>query len=235
MGNQRKKERGTEGGEGEKDTPFSYCCLYHTESEPAFWGCCCWPPPWLNICSKNWNWARAGRTRRRVAKRRDSGDGMLVFIVFLSPSLEFVWIRFRNVWSWVWICLSARAFKRNMFSVICVGIDRYKCQLVQDRAERASPELNARTRLLQSPPKSCTSHEFFLFDPVKLHPAPTTSVSAPLFSPKGQIQKNTDKMHLMYTLDNQGKRVYTLKKVVGAEVTKSAHPARFSPDDKYSR
>ncbi|KAI4719582.1 hypothetical protein E4T48_04186 [Aureobasidium sp. EXF-10727] len=42
-------------------------------------------------------------------------------------------------------------------------------------------------------------------------------------------------MHLMYTLDSQGKRVYTLKKVNGAEVTKSAHPARFSPDDKYSR
>ena len=42
-------------------------------------------------------------------------------------------------------------------------------------------------------------------------------------------------MHLMYTLDAQGKRVYTLKKVAGAEVTKSAHPARFSPDDKYSR
>jgi len=42
-------------------------------------------------------------------------------------------------------------------------------------------------------------------------------------------------MHLMYTLDAAGKRVYTLKKVAGAEVTKSAHPARFSPDDKYSR
>jgi rRNA maturation protein Nop10 len=46
---------------------------------------------------------------------------------------------------------------------------------------------------------------------------------------------NTANMHLMYTLDTQGKRVYTLKKVTGAEVTKSAHPARFSPDDKYSR
>jgi rRNA maturation protein Nop10 len=46
---------------------------------------------------------------------------------------------------------------------------------------------------------------------------------------------NTANMHLMYTLDSQGKRVYTLKKVTGAEVTKSAHPARFSPDDKYSR
>ncbi|CAF9908142.1 MAG: snoRNP complex protein [Gomphillus americanus] len=42
-------------------------------------------------------------------------------------------------------------------------------------------------------------------------------------------------MHLMYTLDDSGKRIYTLKKVVGSEVTKSAHPARFSPDDKYSR
>ncbi|OJJ53960.1 hypothetical protein ASPSYDRAFT_50727 [Aspergillus sydowii CBS 593.65] len=43
-------------------------------------------------------------------------------------------------------------------------------------------------------------------------------------------------MHLMYTLDQEGKRVYTLKKVSpSGEVTKSAHPARFSPDDKYSR
>ena len=42
-------------------------------------------------------------------------------------------------------------------------------------------------------------------------------------------------MHLMYTLDAEGKRIYTLKKVVDGEVTKSAHPARFSPDDKYSR
>lgn len=39
----------------------------------------------------------------------------------------------------------------------------------------------------------------------------------------------------MYTADANGKRVYTLKKVQGNEVTKSAHPARFSPDDKYSR
>lgn len=43
------------------------------------------------------------------------------------------------------------------------------------------------------------------------------------------------KMHLMYTLDPNGKRRYTLKKIVDGEVTKSAHPARFSPDDKYSR
>ncbi|KAF9425151.1 snoRNP complex protein [Podila epigama] len=40
----------------------------------------------------------------------------------------------------------------------------------------------------------------------------------------------------MYTLSDDGKRVYTLKKVTGAgKITKSAHPARFSPDDKYSR
>ncbi|PYH96170.1 H/ACA ribonucleo protein complex subunit 3 [Aspergillus ellipticus CBS 707.79] len=42
-------------------------------------------------------------------------------------------------------------------------------------------------------------------------------------------------MHLMYTLGPDGKRVYTLKKVLDGQVTKSAHPARFSPDDKYSR
>ncbi|KAK6333675.1 snoRNP complex protein [Orbilia blumenaviensis] len=42
-------------------------------------------------------------------------------------------------------------------------------------------------------------------------------------------------MHLMYTLDSKGNRVYTLRKIAHGEVTKSAHPARFSPDDKYSR
>ena len=49
------------------------------------------------------------------------------------------------------------------------------------------------------------------------------------------LQKSSPAMHLMYTIDSEGKRAYTLKKVVGSEVTKSAHPARFSPDDKYSR
>jgi H/ACA ribonucleoprotein complex subunit 3 len=43
-------------------------------------------------------------------------------------------------------------------------------------------------------------------------------------------------MHLMYTLGPDGKRIYTLKKITeDGEITKSAHPARFSPDDKYSR
>ena len=43
-------------------------------------------------------------------------------------------------------------------------------------------------------------------------------------------------MHLMYTLGLDGKRVYTLNKTTSdGEITKSAHPARFSPDDKYSR
>jgi H/ACA ribonucleoprotein complex subunit 3 len=39
----------------------------------------------------------------------------------------------------------------------------------------------------------------------------------------------------MYTLNEQGERIYTLKKVVDGKVTVSAHPARFSPDDKFSR
>lgn len=44
------------------------------------------------------------------------------------------------------------------------------------------------------------------------------------------------KMHLMYTTGPDGKRIYTLKKVTEeGEITKSAHPARFSPDDKYSK
>ncbi|BFZ54417.1 snoRNP complex protein [Savitreella phatthalungensis] len=43
-------------------------------------------------------------------------------------------------------------------------------------------------------------------------------------------------MHLMYSADGNGHRIYTLKKVTpSGVVTKSAHPARFSPDDKYSR
>ncbi|CCG84776.1 protein of unknown function [Taphrina deformans PYCC 5710] len=40
-------------------------------------------------------------------------------------------------------------------------------------------------------------------------------------------------MHLMYSADEFGNRVYTLKKITTTgKITKSAHPARFSPDDK---
>ncbi len=43
-------------------------------------------------------------------------------------------------------------------------------------------------------------------------------------------------MHLMYFTDESGKRVYTLKKEDSEGTpTQSAHPARFSPDDKFSR
>ena len=42
-------------------------------------------------------------------------------------------------------------------------------------------------------------------------------------------------MHLMYSVDANGKRVYTLNKVVDGRMTMSAHPARFSPDDNYQR
>lgn len=38
----------------------------------------------------------------------------------------------------------------------------------------------------------------------------------------------------MYSSDASGNRIYTLKKVTPTgTITKSAHPARFSPDDKY--
>ena len=40
----------------------------------------------------------------------------------------------------------------------------------------------------------------------------------------------------MYYENEEGERVYTLKKVgPNGRPTLSAHPARFSPDDKYSR
>ena len=40
-------------------------------------------------------------------------------------------------------------------------------------------------------------------------------------------------MYLMYFTED-GKRVYTLKKLTPKDTpTESAHPARFSPDDKY--
>ena len=43
-------------------------------------------------------------------------------------------------------------------------------------------------------------------------------------------------MYLMYYLDEKGIRVYTLKKTApDGSPTQSAHPARFSPDDKFSK
>lgn len=40
----------------------------------------------------------------------------------------------------------------------------------------------------------------------------------------------------MYYLDDEGTRVYTLSKIApDGTPTLSAHPARFSPDDKFSR
>lgn len=43
-------------------------------------------------------------------------------------------------------------------------------------------------------------------------------------------------MYLMYYLDESGERVYTLeKKDPSGKPTMSAHPAKFSPEDKYSR
>ncbi|XP_011703312.1 PREDICTED: H/ACA ribonucleoprotein complex subunit 3 [Wasmannia auropunctata] len=43
-------------------------------------------------------------------------------------------------------------------------------------------------------------------------------------------------MYLMYYLDDKGNRVYTLQKMdPNGKPTLSAHPARFSVEDKYSR
>ncbi|XP_039519787.1 H/ACA ribonucleoprotein complex subunit 3 [Pimephales promelas] len=43
-------------------------------------------------------------------------------------------------------------------------------------------------------------------------------------------------MFLQFYLNEKGDRVYTLKKQdPSGQPTSSAHPARFSPDDKFSR
>ncbi|XP_058835536.1 H/ACA ribonucleoprotein complex subunit 3 [Topomyia yanbarensis] len=43
-------------------------------------------------------------------------------------------------------------------------------------------------------------------------------------------------MYLMYDIGENGERIYTLKKHnPEGTPTQSAHPARFSPEDKYSR
>lgn len=43
-------------------------------------------------------------------------------------------------------------------------------------------------------------------------------------------------MHLMMYTGSDGKRRYTLKKETPeGKPTESAHPARFSPDDKFSK
>jgi len=49
-------------------------------------------------------------------------------------------------------------------------------------------------------------------------------------------RKDEEEMHLMYYLDENKQRVYTLKKETpDGEPSISAHPARFSPDDKFSK
>ncbi|XP_059613386.1 H/ACA ribonucleoprotein complex subunit 3 [Phlebotomus argentipes] len=43
-------------------------------------------------------------------------------------------------------------------------------------------------------------------------------------------------MYLMYYLNEKGERIYTLNKSSPTSYpTLSAHPARFSPEDQYSR
>lgn len=50
------------------------------------------------------------------------------------------------------------------------------------------------------------------------------------------IISTVDKMYLRYYLDENGKRVYTMKVVLeDGSYTLNAHPARFSPDDKFSK
>ncbi|KAF7391504.1 hypothetical protein HZH68_011047 [Vespula germanica] len=51
-----------------------------------------------------------------------------------------------------------------------------------------------------------------------------------------KVHQSVRRMYLMYYLNENGDRVYTLKKLdPNGKPTMSAHPARFSPEDKYSR
>ncbi|KAK1936234.1 putative ribosome biogeneisis subunit NOP10 [Babesia divergens] len=43
-------------------------------------------------------------------------------------------------------------------------------------------------------------------------------------------------MYLKYYLDSNGKRIYTMANAgPNGEATLTAHPARFTPEDKYSK
>lgn len=42
-------------------------------------------------------------------------------------------------------------------------------------------------------------------------------------------------MHLMYYINEKGEREYTLAKHKNGKATRSAHPARYSPDDDEAR
>jgi H/ACA ribonucleoprotein complex subunit 3 len=41
-------------------------------------------------------------------------------------------------------------------------------------------------------------------------------------------------MYLRYTIDETGKRIYTMSKETQGNPTQNAHPARFSPEDNFS-
>ncbi|KAG6509088.1 hypothetical protein ZIOFF_034479 [Zingiber officinale] len=48
--------------------------------------------------------------------------------------------------------------------------------------------------------------------------------------------RESSKMYLQFYINENGDKVYTTKKETPVGLpTQSAHPARFSPDDKYSR
>ncbi|CAL5353617.1 unnamed protein product [Camellia sinensis] len=66
-------------------------------------------------------------------------------------------------------------------------------------------------------------------------PKPEEQVSC-LFSAPCFLREQFDTMYLQFYINENGDKVYTTKKETPLGLaTQSAHPARFSPDDKYSR
>ncbi|KFY03631.1 hypothetical protein O988_01351 [Pseudogymnoascus sp. VKM F-3808] len=99
----------------------------------------------------------------------------------------------------------------------------------------ASPQPPQPQSRLAPAPANSTQKSFWMHrNLTSPHHHPRQPQSPTHHPPPPQLT-TTATMHLMYTLDAEGTRIYTLKKINGGEVTKSAHPARFSPDDKYSR
>lgn len=87
----------------------------------------------------------------------------------------------------------------------------------------------------------------FMHIPVLTHPDTNNQVTirCRIFNIRSGMNINIEywlliiiivRMYLRYYLDEKGNRIYTLKVVLDdGSYTLNAHPARFSPDDKFSK
>jgi rRNA maturation protein Nop10 len=119
-----------------------------------------------------------------------------------------------------------------------LGIDLKRRNFVLDVANRSLVPEQLITKLEPTTtPFAPSSRNQIILGRLKLIPdPPREGLPTPPSEAIQVVQYRSVTMHLMYTEDpTTGNRTYTLRKVLDGTVTKSAHPARFSPDDKYSR